>query len=208
MFGMLDYRAHKLYKVLVFPFTLVLSLFAILGLPIISYLIAAHFTSQRIIQLLLAVVICFLIGIPWFFVVKMLVAIPIAIFNFLIDPVPADGRNKEEAKIVVHAGQNGIAALELEKPASEWSDEAIGTLATMNLTSRLFQYEIRKRFYALRDHYITHPELSQNDYNTRTFLRENKLSIGLVENVITNPMWRSTTLQALVLLAIFIINSP
>ena len=60
MFGMLDYRAHKLYKVLVFPFNFVLSLFAILGLPIISYLIAAYFSSQRIIQLLLAVVICFL----------------------------------------------------------------------------------------------------------------------------------------------------
>ena len=90
----------------------------------------------------------------------MLFAIPVAVFNFLIDPVPADGRNKEEAKIVVHAGQTGIAALELEKPASEWLDEAIGTLATMNLTSRLFQYEIRKRMYAVKNYYMTHPEVS------------------------------------------------
>jgi hypothetical protein len=170
MFGMLDYRAYKLYKVLVFPFSFVLSLFTIFGLPIISYLIAAYFSSQRIIQLLLAIVICGLIGIPWFFIVKILFAVPVALFNFLIDPVPADGRNKEQARIVVHAGQTGIAWLELEKPAREWSNEAISKLATMNLTSRLFQYEIRKRLYAVKNYYMTHPEISQNEWNTNKFL--------------------------------------
>jgi hypothetical protein len=208
MFGMLDYRAHKLYKVLAFPFVIVLGLFAILGLPSISYLIAANFTSQGISRLLLAAVILFLIGIPWFFVVKILFAIPVGIFNFLIDPVPADGRNKEEAKIVVRAGQKGIAILELNRPASEWSDEAIESLSTLNLTSTIFQDKIRRRIYAIKNYYMAHPDLNQNEYTTKQFLKKNKLSIGPIELVITNPMWRTTVLQALVLLVIFIITSP
>ena len=204
---MLDYRAHKLYKVLVFPVVFILALFAIFGLPIISYLIATHFVSVRVMQLLLAAVVLFLLGIPWFFVVKIIVAIPTAIFNFLIDPVPADGRTKEEAQVVVWSGQKGIVLLELNKPASEWSDEAIESLSRINLSTSLFQGKIQKRFYALRDYYVTHPNLQQNEYNTTKFLRENKMSIGVIETVITNQMWRTTALQASFLLAIFIITS-
>jgi hypothetical protein len=40
MFGMLDYRAHKLYRVLVYPVSLALLMFEIVCLPIIAYLIA------------------------------------------------------------------------------------------------------------------------------------------------------------------------
>lgn len=207
MFGMLDYRAHKLYKVLVFPVMFVLGVFAAFGLPLIAYLIATKFSSERIIQLLLAAVILLLLGIPWMLIVKILLALPLAIFNFLIDPVPAEGRNKDEAQLVVQAGQKGIWLLKLNKPASEWSDEGIDRIATINLTSKLFQTEIRRRIYAIRNHYIMHPELPQSEYNTNKFLKEKKLSVGFIEAVITNPMWRTTALQTLALLVIFIINS-
>jgi hypothetical protein len=208
MFGMLDYRAHKLYKVLVYPVIFVLSLIATFALPFVSYLIAKHFTSEISIQVLLALVFFFLISFPWLLIVKILLAIPTGIFNFLIHPVPAGGRSKDEAKIVVQSGQKGIAFLALNRPAADWSDEEIDSFATMTLAAKLFQNKIRERIYALKDYYMTHPDVNQNEYNTRRFLKENKLSIGLAENLITNPMWRTSAIQALVLLIIFVVNSP
>jgi hypothetical protein len=47
MFGMLDYRAHKLYALLVYPIAYALRLTAIFGLPIISYLIAVTYASRE-----------------------------------------------------------------------------------------------------------------------------------------------------------------
>jgi hypothetical protein len=125
MFGMLDYRAHKLYAVLISPVVFVLSVFAIFCLPLIAYLIAARFVSQPALQFLLAVIVLLLLGIPWFFVVKVLVAVPLGIFNFLIDPEPADGRTKDEATMVVASGNKAIVLLKLGRPAYEWTDEDI-----------------------------------------------------------------------------------
>src|SRR5690349_9437822 len=93
MFGMLDYRAHKLYAVLVYPVVFVLTLFATFVLPIIAYLVGfslsrdlgVESTTVRTLEIVFAIVAYFLIGIPWWFIVKILVAIPTSIFNFLID---------------------------------------------------------------------------------------------------------------------------
>jgi hypothetical protein len=205
MFGMLDYRAHKLYKVLVYPFAYVLGLLNIICLPIIAYLIAINYSSERTIQFLLAFLVLFLIGIPWFFIVKMILAIPKAIFNFLLDPEPANGRTKEEAKLVVETGQKGITLLEFNKPASEWSDEAIEALSRISFASRLFQDQIIKRVYAIKYHYMNNPDLHQGEYNTNKFLKENKLALGWLETIITNPMWRGIVLQGLTLLVILIV---
>ena len=208
MFGMLDYRAHNLYKLLVYPVTFVLSVVALFCLPILAYLIAVRFVSDRLVQLAVSAVVLFLLGIPWFFLVKMVCAIPLAIFNFLIDPEPAQGRTKEEALLVVRSGEKGITVLTFNKPATEWTDAAIGAISRLTLTSSFFQTNIRKRLYALRDHYLKHPHLTPNEYNTNKFLKEHKLTMGWMEKVITVPVWRNTAIQYFILLLIFIIVAP
>jgi hypothetical protein len=208
MFGMLDYRAHNLYKLLVYPITFILSIVALFFLPILAYFIAVHFVSGRLIQLAVAAVILFLLGIPWVFAAKMIVAIPVSIFNFLIDPEPTQGRTKEEALLIVQSGKKAITTLKFNKPASEWTDEAIDALSRLTLTSSLFQSDIRRRIYAVRDHYLKHPNLTPNEHNTRKFLKEHKLTIGWMEKVITVPMWRNTTIQYFILLMTFIVATP
>ena len=203
MFGMLDYRAHKLYAVLISPVVFVLSVFAIFCLPLIAYLIAANFVSQPALQLLLSAIVLFLLGIPWFFVVKVLVAVPVWIFNFLIDPEPADGRTKDEAKMVVESGNKAIVLLKFGRPAYEWTDEDIERIATQNLTTRLFQTAVRERLYAIREYFLDHPDVMQNASSTKKFLAENRLSIGWLESVVTNPLFRNTALQFAVLLVLF-----
>ena len=200
---MLDYRAHKLYGVLVSPVLFVLSVLAIFCLPLIAYLISAQFVSQPALQFLLSVIVLFLLGIPWFFVAKILIAVPVGIFNFLIDPEPADGRTKDEAKMVVASGNKAIVLLKFERPAYEWKDEDIERIATLNLTTRLFKTAVRERLYAIREYYLDHPDVMQNAYSTKKFLAENRLSIGWLESVVTNPVFRNTALQFTVLLVLF-----
>jgi hypothetical protein len=205
MFGMLDYRAHKLYRVLVYPVSFVLSIFNLFCLPIIAYFIAINFASQKILQFLLAVVVLFFIGIPWFFIVKMILAVPVGIFNFLIDPEPAEGRTKEEAKLVVASGDKAILLLKLNGPASEWTDEDIDAFATITLATRLFfEGTVRRRIYRIREYYLDNPDVVQSEYATNRFLKEAKLSIGWLETVVTNPFVRSIVVQYSVLLIIFV----
>lgn len=201
MFGMLDYRAHKLYRVLVAPVVFVLSIFNVVCLPIVAYLIAIYFASRQGLQFLLALVVLFLLGIPWYFVVRMILAVPVGIFNFLIDPEPAEGRTKEEAKMVVASGDKAILLLKLNKPVTEWTDEDIEGVA--GISSIFFRGAVRQRIYAIREYYLDNPDVAKNEYATNKFLKQVRLSMGWLETAVTNPMLRSLILQLAVLLIIF-----
>jgi hypothetical protein len=200
MFGMLDYRAHKLYRVLVSPVVFVLSIFNIVCLPIVAYLIAIYFASRQGLQFLLALVVLFLLGIPWYFGVRMILAIPVGIFNFLIDPEPAEGRTKEEAKMVVESGDKAILLLKLNKPVSEWTDEDIEVVA--GISSIFFRGAVRQRIYAIREYYLDNPDVAKSEYATNKFLKQAGLSMGWLETAATNPMLRVLILQLAVLLII------
>jgi hypothetical protein len=200
MFGMLDYRAHKLYRVLVYPVSLALLMFEIVCLPIIAYLIAINYASKLVLQFLLAFVLLFLLEIPWFFVVKIVMAVPVGIFNFLIDPEPADGRTKEEAKMVVASGDKAIWLLKSRRPASEWTDEDIDDFAKISI---FFRGTVRQRLYAVREYYIDNPDVAQSEYATKRFLKEAGLSISWLETVVTNPLVRTIALEFSVLFLVF-----
>jgi hypothetical protein len=203
MFGMLDYRAHKLFRVLVKPAVFLLSILNILCLPFIAYLIAIKIASVPGTQFLLALAVLFLLTIPWSFVVKMILAVPVGIFNFLIDPEPAGGRSKEEAKVVVASGDKGIFLLEFgKKPVSAWTDEDIDRIAKIN--SRFFQRTVRQRLHAMRKYYNDNPAVVPNGKTNKKFLTEKGLSVGWLETIVTNPNWTGPILQLAALLVIFI----
>ena len=65
MFGMLDYRSHKLYIILFFIPNLVLMLFAMFGLPLINYSIGLAFADERIYQILVSLVAVFIVETIW-----------------------------------------------------------------------------------------------------------------------------------------------
>jgi hypothetical protein len=135
----------------------------------------------------------------------MILAVPVGIFNLLIDPEPADGRTKEEAKMVVESGDKAILLLRINRPAREWTDEDIDAFATITLATRLFfEGTVRRRVYKIREYYLDNPDVVQNEYSTKKFLKEAGLSMGWLETVVTNPFVRSIAVQYSVLLIIFI----
>jgi hypothetical protein len=206
MFGMLDYRAHKLYVVLVGPVGFILRLVAIIIIPFVCYLIGISISSNRAIQVAVTVVAMFVIAIPWYYLVKFIIAIPEAIFYFLIDVIPTDGRSKDQAKFVVWNGEFGINLLTIDKHPSEWTDEVIESISNVNVFSRIFSDKIQKRYHALRTFYLDNTDVVPSAYTAKQYLRRNNLAAPIWEQCISNKIYRGWVISYAVLLLLLAFN--
>ena len=202
MFGMLDYRAHKLYRILVFPVAYFLGLLTLFVPATAAYIFGLWITKDAFLLPITVMVAWFIAGIPWMLLVKLALAVPNAIFNFLIDPVPADGRTKEEALAVVMGGEKAILALKFNKPALDWSDDDIEALSKITLSSRFFQDEIQHRIFRVRNYYCENPHIAPSEYQTNKLLKEWKVAPTWNELIVTNAYYRSLLIQFVVLLLI------
>ena len=126
MFGMLDYRAHKLY-ILLFGIPLfILNWFYILGIPFASYAIAKNYAYNWWGILLLGALACLVMQIAAAILGLIIGKFIEFSFTLLIDIIPAEDRTKEEAKLVTWGGEKTIALLELANAQpKDWNDEQI-----------------------------------------------------------------------------------
>lgn len=104
MFGMLDYRAHKLYWLIMLPFTII----AKLGFFVVVFaaiLIAQQITSVVLFKIILAYIIMEAISLIVYLPLWLLISGTIKKFFFwLVDVVPSYGANDAEAEVVVLQG--------------------------------------------------------------------------------------------------------
>ena len=191
MFGMLDYRAHKLYLLLFFPLIFLLRLLALFAVPFADYAIGVEFASERIWQIALTVAVIIPIEISWIIFIKLISAAINGLFNFIIDVIPVDGRTKEEALHVVLVGDEAVAVLHLDKTdASEWSDEIIRAGTKGDIFGRFFAQRRRDRIYALKEHYVSNPDILRNEYTAEQFLRDSEMWPSVAEQIISNKSYR------------------
>ena len=109
MFGMLDYRAHKLYFLIFFIPISLLTLFSLFALPLINYSIGFFLSDVRVLQILISLVSLFVLEIVWLlFIFGFISKLFQFIFELFVDVIPHDGRTKEEAKMVVYNGDKAI----------------------------------------------------------------------------------------------------
>src|SRR4051812_46686552 len=104
MFGMLDYRAYKLYWLICLPFRIVgkLLFFVILAIGIIIGIWSGY---HVLIQMVIAYVAFEGILLVFVMLWALLIAKPLEkIFFWVIDVVPSRGENGEEANLVARAG--------------------------------------------------------------------------------------------------------
>ena len=65
MFGMLDYRAHKLYLILFGIPIIIINLISIFGIGFIAYLVGFSFVETWLIKIILSVVVLFIVEGLW-----------------------------------------------------------------------------------------------------------------------------------------------
>jgi len=192
MFGMLDYRAHKLYIILFCIPVLILVLFGGVGLPIIYYLIGLKLFDARILQIISSLVSAFILDIIWsLFLVGVVAKLFGFLFALFVDVIPHDGRTKEEAQLVVWGGNNAILLLEVDQHPSKWRENFEEEIAKIDwVQSLFFKDRVIQRFLQLKEHFEFDNEEEITAYNSYKFIKENNLEPPWFERLICNKIYR------------------
>jgi hypothetical protein len=146
MFGMLDYRAHKLYWLLTLPLRIIsrLLFFVIVAIAIA---IGVWTGYSPWVQILIAYAAMEGMGLVFSLLWLGLVAWPIEkMFFWIIDVVPARGADEEEAKEIVRRGRLVWLTKKLETNIDSWTyQDTDDFVSLMNWRARLFFNE-REQF--------------------------------------------------------------
>jgi hypothetical protein len=101
MFGMLDYRASKLFTLIASPFYFLIWIISCFVLPVVVCVVTIlkieQFVSNPLLQLLVCYSAVEIVTFVWLFVGRLIWKITTSIFYLLVDPIPTNGRTQQEA---------------------------------------------------------------------------------------------------------------
>lgn len=206
MFGMLDYRARKLYKLVNAPGIFLIIIIRFIVFP---FLIAIYFAAQvRDFGFLLAlfgglicqIVISSLIYLSAIFLEKL----TWNVFNFFIDPIPAKGRTQEQAFMIVRNGKLAEILLELDAVSpNHWSDSLIDRASRQGFFQRLFyKNKTRERLICMRDWHILYG--ATEPLKLQKHLTERHLSVSTFETLLVSGSIPYSIVEAAILVIIFL----
>jgi hypothetical protein len=146
MFGMLDYRAHKLYWLFTLPFRLASTVFYFIFIAIAVSLGIWTGYQPPLLQMIVAYVVfeamLLVFNVLWLF----LIMLPLEkIFFWLVDVIPARGEDTEEAKEIVRKGRAIWLTKKMTNHIDEWTFEDTNDyVSLMSWRARLFFNEREK----------------------------------------------------------------
>ena len=190
MFGMLDYRANKLFLIIFGIPWFLLRWIAILGLPFLYYGIGLTLVDNRLLQVGVSLVSLFIGELIWLLIVTYIDKLFMFLFNLLVDVIPAEGRTKEEALMVVKGGQQAIRMLNLStKHPNDWSDDDY-LIYTDSIFTIFFRSVIEKRIEFIKNYYTENPDAFVSISSVDEALKKKALDVGWLERLVCNPQWR------------------
>ena len=218
MFGMLDYRAFQLYRLIWFIPNLVLVWLTNLGLPLATYAIAYYFYAQYFnlapmiyVLWIFAVIGFFFVSIPFAIFNWAITKLFDFIFNIIIDVIPAEGRNEDQANFVLKSGKGGANQILMENlNPKDWNDAMIRkSVKYADWVARLcFRGKIYARLYAVRDHYLHNEnrEFSVSVSEITQVIEREGLTKSWSEEIISTKYFRQLIIQILFFLFLLFKN--
>lgn len=195
MFGMLDYRANKLFLIIFGIPWFFLRWIAILGLPFLYYTIGLSFVENRLLQIGVSLISLFIGELIWTIIVTYIDKLFMFLFNLIVDVIPADGRSKEEALAVVKGGQQAIRFLNLNKKhPNEWTDDDVMAYKNSIFTF-FYRDKIDARIELIKNYYADKLDVYISESAIKDLLKKNSLEVDWLEHVICNPMWRGMVIS-------------
>jgi hypothetical protein len=213
MFGMLDYRAHKLYVILFGIPNKIINLFSVFGMPFICYGTGLYFSDDRFFQVIISQVIISIVSLLIFEIIwaliLMLVILKIFqfIFTLIVDVIPHDGRTKEEAQMVVWNGEKAIRMFELANHPRTWTDEYIYDVPKNDWVQNLFFREaVVNRLKSIRDHWFEGDDTEVSPYMIKEHLEKNNLTQPWQEKIFTEKTYRALIIRYSIFIILLILN--
>ncbi len=210
MFGMLDYRAHKLYWLMSLPFRLVMRITFFVAI-IVAILIAQSTSFGTLIKIVIAYVafeaILLVVGTAIYAALGWVLT---RFFFFLIDVVPAHGANAEEAKAIVLTGRAFELLKNLENDIENWTyDDTRELVSKANWRARWF-FPIRERMEArIRELKRIHDETGQQPRDLGQAAIEKLCEalpngkVSLLEKAIVNQQFFNSIVAFCIIVIIF-----
>lgn len=145
MFGMLDYRAHKLFRLLTLPFLVmgkILFFIAIAG----AVAIAQWSKYPPILKIVVGYVAFEAIGFLLYFIWAVLMWMARSAFFWIVDVIPSKGSNEEEAREIVLKGRVVWLLKKLVVDIENWTyEDTRSFVSAMNWRAKLF-FNAREKF--------------------------------------------------------------
>tara|TARA_R110000796_G_C14562618_1_gene435012 strand:+ start:1125 stop:1763 length:639 start_codon:yes stop_codon:yes gene_type:complete len=208
MFGMLDYRAHKLYLIIFFLPNLALVLFATLGLPVINYSVGVALADNRALQILISLVSLVILELVWLAIIYGLISkFYHFLFGLFVDIIPSNGRSEEEAQLVVWQGQKAITLMAFgSSHPSTWTDKLIDGFSRLDWFQSLFyRHKVLARVNTIAEHYKSLPsDSSFGQFQYDAILSEHDLNIGRLESLLCSAQVRGVIVSYSLLLYLIV----
>jgi hypothetical protein len=145
MFGMLDYRAHKLYRLLSLPIVLSAKLAFFIAVAI-GIWIAVQYDYGFLARFAIAYVSMELIAGLFMLLYALVMWTFSSIFFWMVDVVPARGANEDEARSIVKQGRIVWLGLKLDREIESWTrEDTRDFVSALNWRAKLF-FDARRRF--------------------------------------------------------------
>ncbi len=206
MFGMLDYRANKLFTILFGLPSLLLRWLYTFGAPFLYYGIGKMSAESRIYEVLISILALLIFEIIFSLFFPQISKFFMFLFTLLVDIIPTDGRSKEEALEVVQGGSMILFLLEFNKKAPiDWSEEDIDILSS-GFFKFFFKNKIQNRIRTIQQYYIDNPQLTPNEFNTNKFLKSHNLKPSIFEQIFVNPIFRGWVTSATIFVILMILG--
>jgi len=206
MFGMLDYRAHKLYLILFGPIWFFIKWASVIGFPFMYYSIGLAIFDNRILQIGISLLALVVIELIWAILHTYIDSFFMFLFQLLVDVIPHDGRTKEEAALVVKGGEATITLLAVNKKRPEELTDEDFLIYQRGFFNWFFKEVVTTRLELIRRHYIENPEIGYNEWVVKDLLKKHNLTMPLYEKVLTNPLFRLAAISYALTLYLLIFN--
>jgi hypothetical protein len=156
MFGMLDYRAHKLYRLVTWPFRIISWLILLGSTAIVALYIGVTLSYAWPVKLIIAYAASELAVTIIYFVLAGIGKILNYAFFWTIDVIPSKGQNEEEARLIVLGGPLVWLMLKMEREIENWTArDTDAFMAALNWRVRLVNSRdrVEQRITTVREFY-------------------------------------------------------
>lgn len=215
MFGMLDYRAFQLYRILFFVPNTVLAFVGLLGCPFGSYALALYFYRdifgaeiEKYWLFIFAIISYFIVSTLLLIILTVIDKIFVNFFSIFIDVIPGDERTEAEAQFVLKTGKAGVHELLMNATRPEnWTDEMINKSINYAdwVQGWFYSANARDRLYAIREQCLYEDEKVSAD-NIEDFLKSKDLEKDWFEWLLADPRLRNSAVGILIFIYLLSAN--
>lgn len=192
MFGMLDYRAHKLYRLIFLIPIFFIRICSYVLIPAAALATGLYFGSSLLTFFIFTVISILIIEMIFEFLLNQtIIRFCNAIFYYLVDVIPSNNRTKDQAAWIVREGRSAELQIKFLEHPRTWSADEIWEFGSLDWMQRIFfNGRASDRLFAVQKHFIFSDE-QYGRWSIDDYLKNSGMAAGFWERLLMNRLGRT-----------------